>query len=168
MKRTALTRKTGLARPAAALGRSELARKGSGGANPPRPSDGVSEAPGPLTALEWRREVWRLDGGRCRVCRVEVPRDADRWTWQAHHPTAKDELPPSRKWDPDNGIVLCRRHHERHESATERVPFNRLPDRAVRFAAREGDAALYMLERLHPKDPAAGNGGGATRMGGTA
>lgn len=38
-------------------------------------------------------------------------------------------------WDPDNGLAICRRHHERHTLATRRIPVYALELRHVAFAA---------------------------------
>lgn len=131
------------------------------GKRPPKgsnSSDRRKTAPaGPLSPLEWRRTVWELDGGRCVMCGTAVPRDADRWTWQAHHPIEKQKLPPERKYDPRNGVVTCRRCHERHTSWTEVIPGSRLPARCYAFARELGDRGLSLVNRAHPLDPAAGN-----------
>lgn len=138
------------------LRRTELARQGKGGANPPRPAES-SVAEGPLMPLEWRREVWRLDAGRCVMCGVSVPRDADRWWWQAHHPVEKQNVPPGVRWDPRNGVTTCRRCHERHTSWTARIPGDRLPERARAFARELGPSFVALLERNHPPAGSCGN-----------
>lgn len=140
-----------------ALPRSELARRGKGGVNPPRPENASTAVAGPLSPAEWRVAVWTLDLGRCVGCGREVPRDADRWTWQAHHPIPKQKLPPGKKYDPRNGVTLCRRCHERHESVTHRIPGYRLPERAWSFARECGFWAEDVLNRLHPGGPGDGD-----------
>jgi hypothetical protein len=66
-----------------------------------------------------------------------------------HHVIAKQALKKhglsSQLWNADNGIPLCRRHHERHETAVERVPRSLLPAEALAFAEELG--LEYLLDR---------------------
>ena len=121
-------------------------------------------AEGPMAPLEWRETVWTLDGGRCVACGRSVPLDADHWVWQAHHCIPKQRLRRERMhhlvWHPDNGVTLCRRCHERHESATERVPGGTLPARVTRFALTIAPWGRDALNAPHPGAiPAAGTSG---------
>lgn len=121
-------------------------------------------AEGPLTAGAWREKVWHLDGGRCVGCGQAVALDADHWTWQCHHTIAKSRLRReglhAHVWDPDNGVVTCKRCHERHELAVERIPGARLPARVTRFARRIAPWGVDELNRTHPGScPAAGTSG---------
>lgn len=147
-------------RPRAALKRSSgLAR----GKTPPKPRKAgerpvAREPVGPLRPGEWRDAVWELDGGRCVACGRVVPKDADRWVWQAHHPLPKQKLPAGQRYDPRNGVVLCTRDHERHETRTAVIAGTKLPARVREFAAELGDWAVDALDRAHPI-PAAGSSG---------
>jgi 5-methylcytosine-specific restriction endonuclease McrA len=98
----------------------------------------------------WREEVWRLDRGRCVNCGKAVPLDGDMWSWNAHHPVEKQKLPPSLRWDPRNGVVTCRRCHERHTTAAARIPGSRLPGRCWDFARELGGGWSDVLDRAHP------------------
>lgn len=137
---------------AAALERSRDRTQGSTPERTPRPSDRpISRPEGPLSPLAWRREVWELDEGRCVNCGEEVPRDGSMWVWNAHHPVEKQKLPPELRWDPENGVVLCRGCHEgHHDGTTFAVLGQRLPARCRRFAARLGAWAVDVLDRAHP------------------
>jgi hypothetical protein len=70
-----------------------------------------------------------------------------------HHVIAKQALKKhglsSQLWNADNGIPLCRRHHERHETAVERVPKALLPLKAILFAQ------FFGLEHLLDRYPEA-------------
>lgn len=37
-------------------------------------------------------------------------------------------------WNPENGLCLCRRHHDLHERAIDRVPRDLIPSTAIAFA----------------------------------
>jgi hypothetical protein len=106
-----------------------------------------------------RLDVYDLDGGVCVNCGEKQRRNANSWAWNCHHAVPaqalKRERVPSKYL---RGtlvcVLLCFRCHERHTSATARVPYERIPIR-VRVAARElGPWAEARLEREHP--PAAG------------
>lgn len=56
-------------------------------------------------------------------------------------------------WDPANGMPLCsertpNRCHDRHTLAVARVPRDRVPAAALRFAARLG--MMHIIERHYP------------------
>lgn len=144
-------------RPSAALRRSTELTRGNGPAKAPRRSDRPQPIEGPLTPGAWRAEVWRLDGGRCVGCGEEVPLDADLWVWQAHHALPKQRLRRAGLhhlvWDPRNGVTLCKRCHERHESAISRIPGAKLPRRVFAFVLELGTWAPDALEVLHPQEP---------------
>jgi hypothetical protein len=127
------------------------------GERPQRPPEG------PLKPGVWRKRVWVLDDGRCRMCGKGLPSEGDSWVWHAHHAIEKQEL--RRRglyhlvWDPSNGVLLCARCHRQHTAALPRVPGEKLPQRVRSFAERLGDWAEYALERAHPTTPSGGNDG---------
>lgn len=135
------------------LTRSDVLRQGRARPKASRPADGVILAEGDTAPSRWRCTVLLWDNGRCVNCGAgPFFADQDRWTWQAHHPVHKQILAEARKWDPRNGVTLCRRCHERHESWTERIPLAKLPARCVEFATELGAAVVSVLERAHPTD----------------
>lgn len=71
---------------------------------------------------------------------------------QAHHIITQQALKKrglhGRLWDVRNGMCLCEQSHRRHTLAVERIPFDRLPERAVAFATELG--LDWMLERYYP------------------
>lgn len=140
-------RATGLTR-SDALGRATRRLKG------PKPSDRPRMSqPDLAAAWRWRVMVLLLDRGLCVNCGAgPFFADQDRWIWQAHHPVHKQILPEARRWDERNGVVLCRRCHERHESWTERIPLSKLPARCMEFAVELGASTVSVLERAHPTD----------------
>lgn len=72
--------------------------------------------------------------------------------WQAHHPLKKSLLPPNRRYDPRNGVVLTANAHMRHEYAFERIPFERLPLSCLEFAEEQGPVGITALLRAHPRE----------------
>lgn len=126
--------------------------RGLGNAAPPQRHPRAADAPvGPLTPGEWRVAVLVADNGHCVGCGAgPFTADQDRWVWQAHHPLPKRMLPPELKYDPRNGVVLCRRCHEQHEAAFKRVPGDRLPGRVWAFASDVGAWASIAVQRAHP------------------
>lgn len=150
------------------LARSKGLGRGNGSKKASNSGDRPKAPPvGPLTPGDWRRAVWALDEGKCVMCRVPVAMNADRWTWQAHHPIEKQKLPNERKYDPRNGVVTCRRCHEKHTTWTEVIPGEKLPERCRAFAAEMGEGWLDLLDRAHPTGPAAGSSGAQNVPGGT-
>jgi hypothetical protein len=125
-------------------------------------------APGDPTAGELRRQALAFEravkaAGRCAACgRRARSRRAE---LDAHHVVPKEILkrvererrlaPGTLVWDPANGIALCseqteERCHARHTLAVRRVPRSRLPNRALRFAAKLG--LSHVIERHYPDD----------------
>lgn len=151
LKRTALSRGGTPLRPGE--------RKGGAKGRPvaPRAAERPTAPAGPLSPSEWRNAVWALDHGRCVMCGKQVRRDADRWSWQCHHPLEKHKLPAERRYDPRNGVVTCRRCHERHTCRIVVIPASRLPARVFAFAAELGERWLAVLERAHPQEPGGGD-----------
>lgn len=148
-------------KPRAALKRSSGLTGGKPRAKAADSSDRPKAPPvGPMRPGAWREAVWHLDEGKCVGCGKSVPLEADRWVWQAHHPIEKQKLPPGRKYDPRNGVVTCRRCHERHTTWTAVIDGSKLPARCFEFAAELGTWAEDVLDRAHPtRNPAAGSSG---------
>lgn len=126
--------------------------------NPPRASDGsifdpVANAKAAMRVWEngnFRRRVWQLDDGHCRMCGVILDPFGSQWEWVAHHPVEKQHLPEELRGSPDGACLVCRRCHERHHSRTAVIPRERLPRRNLDFVARLGAWAEVRLERAHP------------------
>lgn len=99
----------------------------------------------------WQRLVLMRDNG-C-VLKDETCEEP----YEAHHILTQQQL---RKrgfsdvsYDVRNGMGLCNRHHRRHTRALERVPFERVPDRAHEFAAELGLG--WLIDRYYPRAEAA-------------
>lgn len=116
---------------------------------------------GPLSPPEWRREVWRLDGGRSVLSGERVDQEASSWVWQAHHGVPKRVLRDRGLfhvvYDPRNGMVLLAREHGRHEHRwvdgaghSHVVPWEKVPARVKAFARELGQWAEDELRRNHP------------------
>ncbi len=95
-------------------------------------------------AAAWRHRVIMDSGGRDAVTGDGLLHDA-----QVHHVIPQTVLWSMRRrlgltadelqvllWDPDNGMALNRRTHERHENGTEPIPRSALRDRHWGFARR--------------------------------
>lgn len=95
---------------------------------------------------DWKRAVVR---GGCVMCRhdppsSEVERDfhADLKHLEGHHVIPKQHLSDELKFDEtvagcelgDNGVCLCRYHHERHEKYVQRMPRVLVPESTFIFA----------------------------------
>lgn len=147
---------------ATSLSRSDALRQGRTAPKASRGSDRpVAPREDQVAPWRWRCTVLLLDHGLCVMCGAgPFFADQDRWTWQAHHPVHKQILPEERKWDPRNGVVLCRRCHERHETWTARIPREKLPARCMEFATELGAAVVSVLERAHPTDGGSTDGEG--------
>lgn len=106
---------------------------------------------GPLSPWEWHVEVWRLASGRCAVTGRAIPLLTRNTT---HHPLRKTILRGrglyGSVWDPRNGVLVLPRVHERHETGTERILRDYLPDRLWEFAEELGGWARIEIERSHP------------------
>lgn len=129
------------------LGRTKPLR--AGGQRKPRPPEG------PLSPEEWRREVWRLAGGRSIVSAASTTNPLDR-SFHAHHPVPKSVLRDRGLyhlvWDPRNGVFATRREHLQHEARAEVIPYERLPARCREFAEELGPWAVARLLRNHPPE----------------
>ena len=102
-----------------------------------------------------RQSVYLADKGRCVNCGEAQQQLAGPWHWQAHHALKQQWLkkrhaPQRFLHDASVSILLCKRCHERHESRTESVPFEKLPARVVRGASEIGTWAEDLLRRYHP------------------
>lgn len=53
-----------------------------------------------------------------------------RWQWDVTDAELAEIL-----WNPDNGMVVCARHHHRHTTARRRLPISAVPFTALTFAA---------------------------------
>jgi len=109
-----------------------------------------------LRALRAARErFWHrtLAAGRCAGC-------GERHWLQAHHALPRQlirrELSDVEElqWDERNGVCLCRRCHERHELAVQRLGAQRLPAAVREFASEldrlvKGDPFAAYLERTY-------------------
>lgn len=100
------------------------------------------EAPG---ARGWTQRVFTLYGGRCAVC-------GDRAV-QAHHVVPKRTIlaraDPELAYDARNGCPVCLRCHERHETATRRIPRAKLPLGCIMWA--EAFGFDWYIERIYPE-----------------
>lgn len=109
---------------------------------------------GPLTRQQWEAEVHRLSGGECIVTGTRVPRRPENF----HHVVPKQKLRAAGLhafvWDPDNGVAVTADVHANHEVASHRIPRDKLPERAIRFARRHG--FMDYIENIYP---AAGTSG---------
>ena len=110
-------------------------------------------------AGHWPGKVFVLYGADCLSC--------GRPAVQAHHIVAKQAIkkamhlsPASRNallFDPTNGFPICRRCHEKHELAVERLYFSMLPSQAVEWAVANGFASRVFDDRIYlgaPEGPA--------------
>jgi hypothetical protein len=67
---------------------------------------------------EWRITVYRRDGFKCKISNVEC-----RGRIEAHHILAWAEFPELR-YQPNNGITLCRNHHpKKNAEAITKSPY---------------------------------------------
>jgi 5-methylcytosine-specific restriction endonuclease McrA len=119
----------------------------------------VRQRPLPTMTAEERRaaERWReavLAPGFCAVC------GSDR-RLEGHHVIPQRYLKPLERrlglapgallWNPALGMALCRRCHERHELAVERLPRLALPAKACERARQLGFD--WPIERMCPDRP---------------
>lgn len=109
-------------------------------------------------ATGWTQRVFVLHGRQCIVC--------GRRAVQGHHVVPRQAILTARHlsrderlelaYDARNGVPVCYRCHERHETATERIPFDRLPVSVVEWAVEHGfrqrvfDRRIYARERTGP------------------
>ncbi len=91
------------------------------------------------------RAVLRRDSYRCRRCLDRPPSPfqqlaagTDLQVLDAHHVIPKRYLSGPDRWDPDNGVCLCRWHHAHHEVAHDRLPRRLLRPEAVAWARARG------------------------------
>jgi hypothetical protein len=102
---------------------------------------------------QFKRDVLEREHGRCRG-KLYSAKPCD-GPIQAHHVVSQQTLKrrglETRLWWSDNGIALCRRHHDRHTLATERVPYDCLPTVSVLFAI--STHTEDELDRLYGEDP---------------
>lgn len=113
---------------------------------------------GPLDPDRWRRAIWELCEGCCAGCGVYVPWRVTR-PINFHHPIPKAKLPPERRFDPRNGVVVCADCHANQEVASHRIPGENLPESVFNFARELGSWAVSVLDALHPKATQPGDPG---------
>lgn len=77
-----------------------------------------------------------------------IPKRAIKTYARAHRLDARSTA--SLLWDPSNRLVLCRRHHNLHEGAHDRVPLTYVPAGAIAFARALGLDTL--IDRYYPTD----------------
>lgn len=99
--------------------------------------------------LDFKVAVLAVDGG----CVVHDDPAECVGRLHAHHAISQQDL---RKhglfaylWDPTNGATACEEAHRRHHNRAEPIPYERLPQRCVDFAARHG--LDYVLDRYYPR-----------------
>lgn len=117
-----------------------------------------SSKEGPLTPAAWRERVFELSEGLCVMTGARASHVEDR-RFHAHHPVPKRTLRDRGLfgwvWDSRNGLWLRSDAHERHESASVRVPAEKLPASVWEFCAAldalEGtEWATMLVLRAHP------------------
>lgn len=129
--------------------RSKPSQRGRG--NDPAPNVDIARA-------YWHRTV---TAGGCVVCRDTPPTHRERADYgpdfavvEAHHVIPRRTLKRlglwSRRYDVQNGIGLCRRHHSLHEQAVRRVPRRLLPQAAWDFAREIDQVGMLEDDRVYP------------------
>lgn len=102
--------------------------------------------------LDFKTAVLAVDG-RCLI--HDDPADCS-GDVQAHHVVTQQQLRKADRddllWDPNNGMAICDRAHDRHHSAHERIPLARVPRRCIAFARRYGFEDV--LRRYYATDEA--------------
>jgi hypothetical protein len=109
-------------------------------------------------ATGWTQRVFALYGRRCIVCGARAV--------QGHHVVPRQAILTARHlsederrqlaYDARQGVPVCARCHERHETAAERIPFDRLPGTVVEWAVEHGfrqrvfDRRIYTRPRSAP------------------
>lgn len=114
----------------------------------PKPKPKRTDEEAAASAL-WHRIV--TEGKRCLMC-------GTRSDLQGHHHVPQQVLRRQARtlgvrawvlvWDLRSGVPLCKRCHERHTLAVQKVPGWRLPAEAWEFAREIG--LEHRLEREHP------------------
>lgn len=97
---------------------------------------------------DWKRRVCShgcaLEFWPGHVCEDQI---------EAHHVITQQSLRKhglkEHRWNTDNGMALCYKAHRRHTLAVERVPYEALPEAAIRFAFEHG--LDYQLDRFYPR-----------------
>lgn len=139
------------------LARSELKRRAPKRSSAKRK---VGPREGPLDPASWRRQVFRVSGGRCLITGTRA-RDENDDRFHAHHAIAAQQLRKrglyAHVWDVRNGLWLAEAPHMAHEhtGGSHRIPRELLPPAVWEFA-RELDGlagnewATAKLERTYP------------------
>lgn len=116
--------------------------------------------------FEWKTRV--LASGGCAV--HDDPMCCE-FPMRAHHVVTQQSLRKHGlkvlRWETDNGLPVCEGAHRRHHSGLLRIPRERLPAAAIRFAENAGLG--YLIERYYPasENPGSAIGSGSTTEVGT-
>lgn len=130
MKRTALTRKTPLARGSTTLARTK----------PLAPGKRKTRQRIPPNA---RQRVFTRSKRKCIVCHRRV-------RLSIHH-VLPVRLFPDLQLDPANMTGVCEGCHDNHERAHRRIRWAELPECAITLAHATSGAAVVFLERTYPR-----------------
>lgn len=95
------------------------------------------------------RELWRENLGRCVLYGVTACEGKVRGHHIIEKRTLRREGLTEYVWDRRNRLGLCDRHHARHHSGLERVPWRFLSDAAFDFAEEVGLG--YLIDRYYPE-----------------
>lgn len=138
-----LERKTGLARSA-------MKRVGK----PLRRRPGRKIQDGPIPFAEFARLVYRYAEGRSQLSGEPIRNPT---AVNFHHLIKREALRKAGLHqainDPRNGILLTMEEHAAHESGLRRIPREKIPDYAWRYAAGLGPAWVSHLEsRRYPPE----------------
>lgn len=97
--------------------------------------------------------IWRDGMGACALVGTTVCSGP----LQGHHVVERRALKrrglEEHLWDKRNRMSLCERHHARHTTAVERIPYSAVPAEAHEFAAELG--LTYLIDRYYKKEEAA-------------
>lgn len=97
---------------------------------------------------EWKRRV--LSNG----CQFHQDPSECEFPLQAHHILTQQQLKKHGLaefiLDTDVGMGLCYEAHRKHHSAVRRIPYELVPDAAIRFAFEHG--LDYLLDRYYPRN----------------
>lgn len=105
-------------------------------------------------ATGWTQRVFMLHGRTCIVCGARAA--------QGHHVVPRQAILTARHisteerrelaYDARNGVPVCVRCHERHETATVRIPFDRLPTSVVEWAVEHGFRQRVYDRRIYTRE----------------
>lgn len=150
--------------PKVALRREKALERGAGLVSKPKPRADVLTKEAQLAFYMAGLEACERDRRRryiCPVCREPFRRSQ----MQVHHVVAQEkirqylstlrlsrselaEVRRRRQWDPRNALAVCVGCHERHTTATARIPMRVLPEEVWEFAAEI--ELEHLIERYYP------------------